>query len=65
MKYIAYQEPILLIADEGKKLRLKSDVYKAATETEEEHIPYTTGIVFLPKSITEEQAKEMYVEEEA
>ena len=63
MKYIGYTEPILLIADEGKKLRDVNDVYIPATETEEEHIPYYTDVIFLADGITEEQALKMYVEE--
>lgn len=64
MQYFGYTQSKILIADEGKKLRLKNDEYKEATETEEEHIPYYTDMVFLPKNINEEEAKEMYVEEE-
>ena len=63
MKYVGHTNPKLLIADEGKKIRAVNDVYVAATETEEEHIPYYTTLIFLPDSITEEQALSMYVEE--
>lgn len=69
MTYIGHTQPKMLIADEGKVLRSINDVYvEAHTDEEgnqvEEHIPYTTTTVFLPDSITEEVAKEMYVEED-
>lgn len=63
MKYIGYTKPILLIADEGKKIRDVNDIYIPATEIEEEHIPYYTDVIFLADGITEEQALKMYVEE--
>ena len=53
----------LLLADEGKTLRAKDDAYTPATDSEEEHIPYKTDMVFLPLNLTEEQIKEMYIEE--
>ena len=65
MKYVGYTKPILLIADEGKKIRAVNDVYIAATETEEEHKPYYTDVIFLADGTTEEQALSMYVEEDA
>ncbi len=64
MKYIDNFKPKRLIADEGKKIRAVEDVYIPATETEPEHIPYYTDIVYLPDTISEQQAREMYVEEE-
>lgn len=69
MQYIGYTKNKMLIADEGKVLRAVNDVYVEAHIDEEgnqveEHIPYTTDVVFLPESITEQQAKEMYVEED-
>lgn len=63
MQYIGYTKPILLVADEGKKIRAVNDIYKPATEEEPEHIPYYTDVVFLADGITEQQAFEMYVEE--
>ena len=64
MQYIGYTKPILLVADKGKKIRGINDIYIPATEEEPEHIPYYTDVVFLADSITEQQAFEMYVEEE-
>lgn len=53
----------LLLADEGKMLRAKEDIYTPTTEQAKEHIPYKTDMVFLPLDLTEKQIKEMYVEE--
>ena len=64
MIYFSYTTPKMLIAEEGKKIRAVNDVYVPATETEEEHKPYYTDVIFLADGITEEQALEMYVEEE-
>lgn len=69
MIFIGHTQSNMLIADEGKLLREVNDVYVPAHIDEEEnqveeHIPYTTDVVFLPKSVTEEQAREMYVEED-
>lgn len=68
MTYFNYTSPKMLVANEGKKLRDKNDVYVEKHIDEEgniieEHIPYLTTTIFLPDNITEEQAKEMYVEE--
>ncbi len=68
MKYFNYTKPKMLIAEEGKLLRGKEDVYIEEHIDEEgnqvqEHIPYRTTTIFLPDSITEDQVKEMYVEE--
>lgn len=70
MQYFNYTKPKMLIAEEGKLLREVNDVYKESYIDEngnkiEEHMPYRTTTIFLPDSVTEEQAKEMYVEEEA
>lgn len=68
MKIITNKIPHRIVADDGKLLRDKNDVYTPATTDENgneiaEHIPYTTDVIFLPSSITEEKAKELYVEE--
>lgn len=63
MQYIGYTKPILLVAEQGKKIRAVNDVYVPATETEEEHVPSYTDVVFLADGTTEEQARQMYVEE--
>lgn len=68
MQIIKRNKMNLLLADGGKVLRDKNDVYTPATTDENgneipEHIPYTTDVIFLPPSMTEEQVKELYVEE--
>ena len=68
MQYIGHTKPKMLIADEGKVLKEVNDVYMDEHIDEEgniieENIPYLTTTIFLPDNITEEKAKEMYVEE--
>ena len=63
MKYVGYTKPILLIAEEGKKIRAVNDIYIPANENEKEHIPYYTDVIFLADGVTEQQARELYVEE--
>lgn len=70
MLYIGHTQSVMLIADEGKLLRAVNDVYEPAYIDEEgnqikEHIPYRTDVIRLPKSVTEEQARTMYVEEDS
>lgn len=70
MIYFNHTKPKMLVAGKGMVLREKNDTYKEEYVDEngnkvEEHIPYRTTTIFLPDSITEEQAREMYVEEEA
>ena len=63
MNFIEHTKPHLLIAEKGKKLRLKEDIYKEATEEQEEHVPYYSNLVFPADNLTEQQVREMYVEE--
>lgn len=65
MRYIKRMTTPLLIADYGKLLRVKNDIYKPATDDEPEYIPYRTDVVFPAKTLTEEQVMDMYVEEDA
>lgn len=70
MQFIGHTKSNMLIADEGKLLREVNDVYVEKYIDEEgnqieEHIPYRTDVIFLPKSVNEEQARKMYIEEEA
>ena len=69
MQIILRTTPAMVIADEGKKLRDINDEYKEAYVDEEgneipEHFPHYTDVVFIPNSLTEEQVKALYVEEE-
>lgn len=68
MQVILHTTPAMIIADEGKKLRDVNDVYQKAYVDEEgnqieEHLPHYTDVVFIPNSLTEEEVKELYVEE--
>lgn len=69
MQVILHTTPAMAIASKGKKLRDKNDVYKEAYIDEEgneipEYLPHYTDVIFIPSSLTEEQVKELYVEEE-
>ena len=69
MQIILHTTPAMAIAEKGKKLRDKNDEYKEAYVDEEgieheEYFPHYTDVVFIPNSLTEEQVKELYVEEE-
>lgn len=69
MQIILRTVPAMVIADEGKKLRDAKDIYiEAYTDEEgnevEEHIPHYSDVIFIPNSLTKEQVKELYIEEE-
>ena len=69
MQYFNYTKPKMLVADEGRVLRDINDVYVEEHIDEngnkiEEHVPYKTTTIFLADNITEEQARELYVEED-
>lgn len=69
MIYFNYTEPKKIVADEGKHIRDKNDVYvpehyDAEGNLVEEHIPYYTTTIFVPDSFTEEEMYELYVEED-
>ena len=68
MKFFSYTKPRMIVADEGKQIRNKDDVYVAEHIDEEgnkveEHIPYYSTTIFVPDSFTEEEMNELYVEE--
>ena len=61
MLFFNYTEPKMIIAEKGKHIRSKDDVYfKSETE---EHIPYYTTTIFVPNDFTEEEMNELYIEE--
>lgn len=64
MEIRKYGEKKILIADENKHIRDINDVYVPATETEEEHKPYYTSIIFLADNFDDSKLNELYVEEE-
>lgn len=61
MQLIKHTKPKMIISSEGTKIRAKDDVYYK--NGEEEHIPYYTTTIFVPDTFTEEEMKELYVEE--
>lgn len=70
MQLITHTQPKTLIADEGKHIRSRDDVYTAPYIDENnmpvvEHQPHYSTIIFLAKQIdTLEKAMEIYIEEE-
>ena len=71
MEIITRTSPKLLIADEGKMLKDKNDIYipeikdKDGNVIQEEHVPYLTSLIFLGEQITTlEEAQELYEEVE-
>ncbi len=62
MKYFGYTIPKMIVADEGKHIRSKDDVYYK--NEEEEHFPHYSTTIFVPDSFTEEQMTELYIEED-
>jgi hypothetical protein len=68
MQFFNYTKPKMIVADEGKHIRSKDDVYIPEYTDKEgnivpEHIPYYSTTIFVPDSFTEEQMNELYVEE--
>lgn len=69
MKLFTYTKPKMIVADEGKQIRVKNDVYVAEHIDEEgnlipEHFPYYATTIFVPDNFTKEQMNELYVEED-
>lgn len=71
MQLISYTKPRVLIADEGKHMRDKNDIYTPAKYDEdgklieEEHFPYYSTLIFPAEQLdTLEKCEEIYIEEE-
>lgn len=69
MLLFTYTKPKMIVADEGKQIRAKNDVYVAEHYDEEgnlipEHFPYYATTIFVPDNFTKEQMNELYVEED-
>ena len=70
MELITRTKPNLLIADEGKYIRSRNDIYMPAKYDEqgnlieEEKIPYYSTLIFLADNIDTSKINELYVEEE-
>ena len=68
MTLFDYTKPKMIVADKGKHIRNKNDVYTPEYTDEdgqiiEEHMPHYSTTIFVPDSFTEEQMNELYVEE--
>ena len=70
MELITRTKPNLLIADEGKHIRSRNDIYMPAKYDEqgnlieEEKIPYYSTLIFLADNFDTSKIDELYVEEE-
>lgn len=70
MELITRTKPNLLIADEGKHIRSRNDIYIPAKYDEqgnlieEEKIPYYSTLIFLADNFDTSKINELYVEEE-
>lgn len=62
MKIIEKNNLKILIADEDKKIRAINDIYKPASETETEYIPYYCTKIYLPISFDNSKLNDIYVE---
>lgn len=67
--YFNWTKPKMIVAEQGKQIRDKNDVYVAEYIDEEgnkveEHIPHYSTTIFVPDSFTEEQMNKLYVEED-
>lgn len=68
MILFSYTKPKMIVADEGKHIRDKQDVYVPEHIDEEgnlvpEHFPHYSTTIFVPDNFTEEQMNELYIEE--
>lgn len=63
MRLFSYTKPSMIVADEGKQIRDKNDVY-FVDENGNEHFPHYVTTVFVPDSFTEEMMYDLYIEEE-
>lgn len=69
MKLFDYTKPKMIVADKGKHIRDKNDIYVAEHKDKDgntipEHFSYYSTIIFVPDSFTEEMMNELYIEEE-
>lgn len=69
MILFGYTKPKMIVAEKGKHIRARDDVYVPKYIDEdgnliEEHIPYYSTTLFPPDIITEEKMHEWYIEED-
>ena len=62
MRIIETEKSKKLIADKNKQIRDINDIYYK-DENGEEHFPYYTTLIYLPKTISNEEIEKMYIEE--
>ena len=63
MKLFNYTKPKMIVAEEGKQIRDKNDVY-FVDENGNKHFPNYVTAVFVPDSFTGKMMYDLYVEEE-
>lgn len=68
MTFFNYTKPKMIVADEGKQIRSKNDVYIPEHIDEEgrtvpAYLPHYSTTIFVPDSYTEEQINQDYIEE--
>ena len=68
MQLMYWTKPKMIVADEGKHIRDKQDVYVPEHKDKDgnlvpEHFPHYSTTIFVPDNFTEEQMNELYVEE--
>lgn len=64
-----YTKPKMIVAEKGKHIREKNDVYipehtDADGNLIEEHIPYYATTIFVPDTFDENEMNELYIEED-
>ena len=69
MRLFSYTNPRMIVADEGKHIRGRDEVYVPEHINEKgnvvpESFPKYSTAIFVPDSFTEEQMYELYIEEE-
>ena len=64
-----YTSPKMIVAEKGKKIREKSDIYIPESINEngekiEEHKPFYSSTIFLADNIKDDEIENLYVEED-
>ena len=62
MRIIETKKMKRLEAEGDKRIRCKNDVY-FKDENNEEHFPHYSTLIFLPKTISDEEIEKTYIEE--
>ena len=64
-----YTKPKMIVADKGKRIRAKTDIYRESYTDENgiqvpEQKPYYATTIFVPDNFSEEDMNNLYIEEE-